>query len=102
MWCPGDCVLGHRAKVGRTDQCTVTAAVQAATSPFQCALTTKSGGECVAHAIQSLTNLNSQVTVLTIDGISAYDSISRAAMFDCFNSMPNLRSVGWTIMDAIM
>ena len=71
-----------RRLVARTIAQSMSAAVQAATSPFQCALTTKSGGECVAHAIQSLTDLNSQATVLTIDGISAYDSISRAAMLD--------------------
>ena len=72
-------------------------------------------GRRVAHAIQSLTDLNSWATVLTIDGISANDSISRAAMLDglsnvnggdavlCCNSIPNLRSIiGWTIMDAIM
>ena len=36
----------------------------------------------MAHAIQFFTDLNSRATVLTIDGISAYDSISRAAMLD--------------------
>ena len=41
-------------------------AVQKATSPFQYALTTKAGGECVAHAIQSLTDLDSRATVLSI------------------------------------
>ena len=71
-----------RRLVARTIAQSMSAAVQAATSPFQYALTTKSGRECVAHAIQSLTDLNSQATVLTIDGISAHDSISRAAMLD--------------------
>ena len=51
-------------------------------SPFQCALTTKAGGECVAHAIQSLTDLDSRATVLSIDGIGAFDMISRVAMLD--------------------
>ena len=57
-------------------------AAQEAASPYQYALTTKSGGECVAHAIQSLTDLDSCATVLSIDGISAFDMRSRAAMLD--------------------
>ena len=71
-----------RRLVARTIAQSMSAEVRAATSPFQDALTTKSGGECVAHAIQSFTDLSRQATVLTIDGISAYDSISRAAMMD--------------------
>ena len=71
-----------RRLVARTIAQSMSAAVQTATSPFQYALTTKAGGECVAHAIQSLTDLSSRATVLTIDGISAYDSISRGVMLD--------------------
>ena len=59
-------------------------AVQEATSPFQHALTTKAGGECVVHAIQSLTDLDSRATVISIDGISAFDMISESC------------DVGWT------
>ena len=50
--------------------------MEEATAPFLYALTTKSGGECVAHAVQSLTDLDCRATVLSIDGISAYDLIS--------------------------
>ena len=46
-------------------------AVQEATSPFQFGSNTKAGGECVAHAIESLTNLNNHATILSIDGMSA-------------------------------
>ena len=35
-----------------------------------------------AHAIQSLTDMDTRATVLSIDGISAFDLISRAAMLD--------------------
>ena len=34
------------------------------------------------HAIQSLTDLDSRATVVSIDGISAFDLISRATMLD--------------------
>ena len=46
--------------------------VQDATAPFQYALATKSGCESIA-ALQGLTQLNPRTTVISIDGISAYD-----------------------------
>ena len=58
----------------------ISSAVEEATSPFQYALTTKTGGECVAHAIQSLTDLDSRATVLSIDGFGAFDT--SAAVLD--------------------
>ena len=45
-------------------------------------LSTRAGSECIAHVIQGLTELKPEATVLSIDGISAYDQISRAAMMD--------------------
>ena len=42
----------------------------------------RAGSECIAHVIQGLTELNPEATVLSIDGISAHDQISRAAMMD--------------------
>ena len=47
--------------------------VKAATVPFQYALSTRSGCECIAHAFQAVTELDP-------DGISAFDSITRRAM----------------------
>ena len=54
--------------------------VKAATAPFQYALSTRSGCECIAHALQAVTELDPEATITTIDGISAFDSISRRAM----------------------
>ena len=54
--------------------------VERATAPFQYAMRTRAGCECVAHAVQALCEVDSELTVLSIDGISAYDSISRVAM----------------------
>ena len=45
-----------RRLFARTIAQSITPVVEAETSPFQYALTTKSGGECVAHDIQSLTD----------------------------------------------
>ena len=55
-------------------------AVELATSPFQFALTTKSGCECVAHIAQTLTDLDGNTTLLSVDGIGAFDLISQSAM----------------------
>ena len=55
-------------------------AVERATSLFQRALSTRAGCECVAHALQVLCETDPQSTVLSIDGISVFDLISRGAM----------------------
>ena len=51
-----------------------------ATAPFQCALSTRAGCECIAHALQTLTDQDPQSTVPSADGIGACDTISRNAM----------------------
>ena len=40
-----------------------------ATAPFQYALSTKAGCECVAHMLQSITDLDPEATVISIHGI---------------------------------
>ena len=57
-------------------------AVEKGTAPFQYALTTRAGVECVAHVIQTLTDLDHQSTVMSVDGVGAFDLISRAAMLE--------------------
>ena len=47
--------------------------IEAATSPFQYALTTRCGCECIAHAAQALTDADPEATVLSIDGIGRSD-----------------------------
>ena len=54
--------------------------VEAATHPFQYALSTRAGTECVAHVVQALTSLDPRATILSIDSVGAYDTISRRAM----------------------
>ena len=49
--------------------------VEKATAPFQYALSTRAGCECIAHAIQAMTDANPQCTVLSVDGIGAHDTI---------------------------
>ena len=66
--------------VARTIAQQLSETVERTTAPFQYTLSTKAGCECVAHALQGLTDLDPEATVLSIDGISAYDLISRRAM----------------------
>ena len=61
--------------------------VEVATAPFQYALSTRAGCECVAHALQALTDADPRATILSVDGISAYDSISGVAMLRGFQRM---------------
>ena len=54
--------------------------VEKATSPHQYALKTKASCETVAHILQVLTNADPDATVVSFDGIGAFDLISRNAM----------------------
>ena len=46
---------------------------------FQCAMSTRAGTECIAHALQALSEMDSRTTILSIDGVSAFDLISRTS-----------------------
>ena len=63
--------------------------VEAATFPHQYALSTRAGTECVAHALLSVTDMDAAATVLSIDGVGAFDSISRSAMLGALADLPD-------------
>ena len=69
-----------RRLVSRTIAQQLGPAVERATSPFQYALSTRAGCECIGHALQMLTESHPHMTVTSVDGISAYDTMSRVAM----------------------
>ena len=69
-----------RRLVARTMSQQLAKAAEAATAPHQYALSTRAGCECVAHALQGLVELDLDTTIVSIDGISAYDLISRESM----------------------
>ena len=54
--------------------------LDAFTAPYQFAHSTKAGCECVARIVQGLTDLDADTTLLSVDGIGAFDLVSRAAM----------------------
>ena len=76
-----------RRLVGRTMAQQFSKRVEVATSPFQYALSTRAGTECVIHVLQTLTDLDERATILSVDGIGAYDLISRHAMLSGLHDM---------------
>ena len=77
-----------RRLVARTMAQQLGKAVEAATAPYQYALSTRARTECVAHALQVLTEMDPMTTIVSIDGVGAYDSISRKAMLEALVSIP--------------
>ena len=61
---------------------TIAKAVEKATAPFQFALKTRAGSECVSHILQTLTDLDARATILSVDGVGAFDLISRNSMME--------------------
>ena len=57
------------------------------TAHYQCAMSAKAGTECIAPALQMLTELDPQATVVSIDGVGACDTISRKAMLEALARM---------------
>ena len=69
-----------RRLVARTIAQQLAPAIERATAPFQYALTTRAGCECIGHILQSETDASPDRTVLSIDGIGAFDLVSRESM----------------------
>ena len=66
---------------------------EAECAPFQYALSTRAGTDCVGHLLRAATDADPRVTVLTVDGIGAYDHVLRSAMLGRLASMPGARSL---------
>ena len=76
-----------RRLVARTMAQQLSSAVEEATAPFQYALSTRAGCECIAHAVQAMTDVDGRATILSIDGIGAFDLVSRGAMLEGLRTM---------------
>ena len=61
-------------------------------APFQFALSTRAGTDCVGHAIRAMTDLNSRATVV-FDGIGANDHVLRSSMLGKLLEVPRLRAL---------
>ena len=67
--------------------------VEQACAPFQFALFTRAGTDCVGHAIRVATEMNTRWTVLSIDAVGAFDHVLRAAMLSKVAEVPSLREL---------
>ena len=68
-------------------------AVEAACAPFQFALSTRAGVDCVGHTVKAATEANQRMTVLSVDGIGAFDHVLRAAMLSKLKQVPGLHNL---------
>ena len=82
-----------RRSVGRTLAKQFAKAFEAECSPFQYALTTRAGTDCVGHMIRAITDSDPTATVLKVGGIGAHDHVSRAAMLQRLVSMEEGRAI---------
>ena len=67
--------------------------VESVCAPFQFALSTRAGTDCVGHAVMAMTDADPDATILSIDGIGAYDHVLRSAMMSKLLSVPGLRGL---------
>ena len=79
-----------RRVVARTLAQQYAGAFQSACAPFQYALQARAGAESLARAVRAATELDARTTVLSIDGVGAYDDISRACMLHGLKRTPGL------------
>ena len=59
-----------------------------ACAPYQDALSTRAGTDCVAHAVQVATDAYPELTLVSVDGVGAYDNITRESMLSEFALLP--------------
>ena len=65
----------------------------AACAPYQFALSTRAGTDCVGHALREITNQHPDKVVISLDGIGAYDHVDRAEMLEGLAALPNASSL---------
>ena len=80
-----------RRLVGRTLAQQFSAQFQEACHPFQYALSTKAGAEGLARAVRVATELDPRATVLSVDGVGAFDHVGRQSMLGSLLRSPALR-----------
>ena len=68
-------------------------AVESVCAPFQFALSTRAGTDCVGHAIRAMTDADPECTVLSIDGVGAYDHVLRSSFLAKLHSVPSLQGL---------
>ena len=82
-----------RRLVARTLAKQFMAVFEAECAPFQYALSTRAGTDCVGHMLRAATDADPRLTILSVDGIGAYDHILRSAMLGRLLQMPGARQI---------
>ena len=82
-----------RRLVARTLAKQFTKVFEAECAPFQYALSTRAGTDCVGHMLRAATDADPNLTVLSVDGIGAYDHILRTSMLTRLRNMPGAREI---------
>ena len=67
---------------------------QDACPPFQYALSTRAGTECLARLLRAATEADHKATVLFVDGVGAFDHVSRASLRRTSASLRFCRACG--------
>ena len=62
-------------------------------APFQYALSTRAGTDCLGHFLKAATDANTRATILSVDGVGAYDHVLRSAMLERLLHMPKARAI---------
>ena len=60
---------------------------------FQYALSTRAGTDCVGHFLRAATDTDPQATILSVDGIGAYDHVLQASMLGRLARMLKARAI---------
>ena len=82
-----------RRLVAQTLEKQFMAVFEAECAPFQYALSTRAGTDCVGHMLRAATDADPRLTILSVDGIGAYDHIVRSAMLGRLLQMPGARQI---------
>ncbi len=72
---------------------TVGAEVEQACAPYQYAMSTRAGTECIGHLCRAATDADATACVLSIDGIGAFDHVRRSAMLRKLLQLERAKSI---------
>ena len=68
-------------------------AVEAVCAPYQSDLSTRAGTDCAGHATRAFSDADPQCTVLSIDGVGAYDHLLRSSFLQKLHTLPSLQGL---------
>ena len=67
--------------------------IETATAPEQLAMGSRSGVDLATLTARAALELDPELVLISIDGIGAYDHISRKAMLDALDELPKAREM---------